>query len=256
MSILHHGLRFPNFSTSSDHAASAMNPSTSRPQAPIAISSVLKINRKRQEGNPVLKYIRSIPYEFADIKPDFECGIGVAVNYLSLQWHKSHQNYIETRFSDANNYLVKILLVLVNVENPASLLRDLNMYCYRSKWTLILCYSVEEAAEYIESLKLAEKRKPEDVMQGREKWKQSKQAAYSKPGKKDEEFKQLQESAIKFLTAIRAVSNTDAKKLLAHFGSLKNIAQAGKDDLEVCPGLGPIKAENVWTFFRTPMRIG
>lgn len=51
--------------------------------------------------------------------------------------------------------------MLVNVDEPANLLRDLNMYCYRMKWTLVLSYSVEEAAEYIENFKLAEKRSPE-----------------------------------------------------------------------------------------------
>lgn len=55
-------------------------------------------------------------------------------------------------------------MVLVNVEESSSILRDLNMYCFRMKWTLILSYSVDEAAEYLENLKLAENRTPESII--------------------------------------------------------------------------------------------
>lgn len=59
-----------------------------------------------------------------------------------------------------------------NVEDPSFLLRDLNMLCYRAKWTMIMSYSIEEAGEYIENLKLAEKRNPMATIQSIQQYKQ------------------------------------------------------------------------------------
>lgn len=44
--------------------------------------------------------------------------------------------------------------MLVNVE-PRYILRELNLFCYRTGWTLLLCYSAEEAAEYLENLHIS-----------------------------------------------------------------------------------------------------
>ena len=80
-------------------------------------------------------------------------------------------------------------------------------------------------------------------------------AGNSRPQNADrQKQKQAFDAAVKFLTSIRAVTQADAKRLLGSFGTLKNIAQANKDDLSACPGLGPIKALNVYTFFRTQMK--
>jgi hypothetical protein len=64
---------------------------------------------------------------------------------------------------------MQVLLVVVNVEQCRFLLRELNMYCYRSGWTLLLAYSVEEAAEYLELLKVAEKRANDVVVVAKKK---------------------------------------------------------------------------------------
>lgn len=63
-----------------------------------------------------------------------------------------------------------------NVEEPSFSLRDLNIFCYRSKWSMIVSYSVEEAGEYIENLKLAEKRNPVATIQAIQQYKQQKGA--------------------------------------------------------------------------------
>ena len=68
--------------------------------------------------------------------------------------------------------LFKILLLLVNVDDPSFLLRDLNLLCYRVQITLILCYSVEEAAEYVETFKKTENKNFEKALEDINKWKQ------------------------------------------------------------------------------------
>ncbi|KAL3081483.1 hypothetical protein niasHT_036547 [Heterodera trifolii] len=146
-------------------------PQTSAPSAPALPRgnpfglSTLKVNRRRQEGNPVLKYIRNVPYEWSsDIKCDFECSGNCGLLYLALKYHKLHCGYIETRFTDLRAYPVKVLLAYVNVEDPSFLLRDLNMFCYRMDVSLVLCYSVEEAAEFIETFKFTENRSAENEL--------------------------------------------------------------------------------------------
>lgn len=65
--------QFPSSSTSSD------------PPVGIGGSGALVVNRRRQEGNPVLKYVRNVRYEWGDIGPDFECGPTFGVVYLSFK---------------------------------------------------------------------------------------------------------------------------------------------------------------------------
>lgn len=40
---------------------------------------------KRQEGNPVLKHIRNVRWQFADILPDYQMGQNACAVFLSLR---------------------------------------------------------------------------------------------------------------------------------------------------------------------------
>lgn len=79
------------------------------------------------EGNPLIKFIRNVPYEFSivcnllfyytlhisffvieDLKPDFECSTDTGVLFLSMRYHKLHPAYIETRVSDLSKYNLKV----------------------------------------------------------------------------------------------------------------------------------------------------
>lgn len=72
------------------------------------MDSKLLINR-RQENNPVLKYVRNVPYEWSgEIRPDFLCGPKCGVLYLTLKWHKLHPAYLETRCNDLNQFEMKV----------------------------------------------------------------------------------------------------------------------------------------------------
>lgn len=210
----------------------------------------LGINRKRQEGNPVLKYVRNVPFEWADIKADFESGKELGILYLSLKWHKLHPSYIETRLdSDGAGYRIKVLLVLVNVE-PRHLLRELNLFCCRTGWTLVLCYSVEEAAEYLESFHMSRNKDEKAAIQAVQERKKRRLGLADDNNATDGNIK----AVVEILSSIRAVSTSDAQRLIGTFGSLKAIANADVETLLLCPGLGNVKAENVYKFFRTFFR--
>ncbi|KAF7632890.1 hypothetical protein Mgra_00007749 [Meloidogyne graminicola] len=133
----------------------------------------MKINRKRQEGNPLIKYIRNVVFEWdSEIKCDFECSRNCGIIYLSSKYYKQHPGYIETRLNDLKGYRVRVLLVLINIDDPSFLLRDLNLLCYRVQIKLILSYSVEEAAEYVENFKKTENKNLEKELLDISKWKQ------------------------------------------------------------------------------------
>ncbi|KAK0425443.1 hypothetical protein QR680_009205 [Steinernema hermaphroditum] len=224
---------------------------TSAPGVSGAGSSKLLVNRRRQNGNPVIKYIRNVPYEYVpDIRADFEAGSSCGIFYLTLKWHKLHPGYLETRFTESGNYPLNILLVVVNVEEPRFLLKDLNLFCYRTRWTFVLSYTVEEAAEYIENIKLAENKSAVTALQDSHKRQMQKEAGASKTA--GDSRKEQLHSALGFLSSIRSVNSSDAQRLIGTFGSIQNIAKASADDLAMCPGLGPVKAQNIYNFFRTP----
>ncbi|WKX89544.1 hypothetical protein Q1695_008869 [Nippostrongylus brasiliensis] len=222
-----------------EQMASTSNVVDEQGSASNAPGSKLIVNRRRQEGNPVLKYVRNVRYEWGDIGPDFECGSTCGVLYLALKYHKLHPNYILTRLSgkEENKYACRILLTLCNVDEPRHTLRELNLLCYRMDWTIVLCYSVEEAAEYIENLKFADTRDP----------------TFKKPVFVPvDERTALQNAAVGILTGARSVTKADAQRLLFNFGSLKAISEASEEQLALCPGLGPIRAKNLFNYLRTP----
>ncbi|VDN30839.1 unnamed protein product [Gongylonema pulchrum] len=138
-----------------------------------------------------------------------------------------------------------VLLVLVNVE-PRHILRELNLFCYRTGWTLVLCYSAEEAAEYLENLHISRYKNEQCAVNAIQERKRKRLGL----AENYDEFNQ----AVSFLTAIRSVTTTDAQRLLATFGSVRKIANADIDRLLLCPGLGPTKAGKIHAFFRASFR--
>lgn len=63
---------------------------------------------------------------------------------------------------------------------------------------------------------------------------------------------ELGEAATLVLKGARGLTKADAKRLLVNFHSLDKIARATKEELEMCPGLGPVRATNLHAFLRTP----
>lgn len=148
----------------------------------------------------------------------------------------------------------QIVLAVVNVDEPRHILRELNMYCYNAGWTLILAYSVEEAAEYLESFKLTERKVGEIVSEAAKK--------VTKPPPKtvvdlavDKDKKAMCDAAVNLLASIRSISRTDAQRLIGTFGSLRNIAEASVDQLSLCPGLGEQKAKRLYDTLRDPFVV-
>uniref|UniRef100_A0A915HKH0 DNA excision repair protein ERCC-1 n=1 Tax=Romanomermis culicivorax TaxID=13658 RepID=A0A915HKH0_ROMCU len=194
----------------------------------------------RQKGNPLLRFLRNVPWEWGDIPGDYQIGASCCLLFLSAKYHKLHSEYIHQRFKKiGKTFANQILLFLIDVEEPKDVLREMNSMCFLTDcWTLILCWSYEECAEYVESLKIYENKPTEFLMVN------EKTAKNEKP----DDFSIL----VDLLTTIRSVTKTDAENLIDAFGSLINIVEASVEQLALCKGVGLLKAKRIYDAFGQP----
>lgn len=149
-------------------------------------------------------------------------GTGICSLFLSLKYHHLHPEYIYSRISKlGKSYNLRILLILVDVENHQASIQELVKTSIVNQYTLILAWSSEEAARYLETYKAYENMSPALIME--------------KPS--TDYLSQVQS----FLTSIRGINKSDSLSLLSKFGSLERALVASRDELEQLEGWGPTK---------------
>lgn len=187
----------------------------------------------RQRGNPILKFVRSVPWEFGEVVPDYVLGQTTCALFLSLRYHNLNPNYIHDRLKLlGQTFTLRVLLVLVDVKDPHHSLKELARICIMADCTLILAWSPEEAGRYLETYKSYEK-KPADLL-------------------KEHVEKDYLSKVTDCLTTVKSVNKTDSITLLSTFSSLEGIITAAKEDLVLCPGLGPQKARRLYDVLHQP----
>ncbi|XP_045910984.1 DNA excision repair protein ERCC-1 [Micropterus dolomieu] len=187
----------------------------------------------RQRGNPILKFVRSVPWEFGDVVPDYVLGQTTCALFLSLRYHNLNPNYIHDRLKLlGQTFTLRVLLVQVDVKDPHHALKELARICIMADCTLILAWSPEEAGRYLETYKSYEK-KPADVL-------------------KEQVEKDYLSKVTDCLTTVKSINKTDAITLLYTFSSVGGIISASKEDLVLCPGLGPQKAKRLYDVLHKP----
>uniref|UniRef100_A0A8C6W9K8 DNA excision repair protein ERCC-1 n=1 Tax=Nannospalax galili TaxID=1026970 RepID=A0A8C6W9K8_NANGA len=206
--------------------AGATGPTGSEPVAGENPNQALKPGAKsnsilvspRQRGNPVLKFVRNVPWEFGEVIPDYVLGQSTCALFLSLRYHHLHPDYIHERLQSlGKTFALRVLLVQVDVKDPQHALKELAKMCILADCTLILAWRVS---------------KPVLVEQ-----------AYSP-------------RATECLTTVKSVNKTDSQTLLATFGSLEQLITASREDLALCPGLGPQKARRLFEVLHEPFLKG
>ncbi|XP_047525729.1 DNA excision repair protein ERCC-1 isoform X2 [Pieris napi] len=93
------------------------------------------VNQK-QRGNPLLKFIVSVPWEYDEIIPDYEIGKTIGILFIS-----------------------------VDLKDPHAALKNLTRICLLTDLTLMLAWSPEEAAKIIENYKIYENKPPDKIME-------------------------------------------------------------------------------------------
>ncbi|XP_066595550.1 DNA excision repair protein ERCC-1 [Prorops nasuta] len=188
----------------------------------------------KQKGNPLLKFITNVPWEFADIVPDYVMGNTACALFLSIRYHQLNPDYIHGRLKLLGNaYNLRVLLVQVDIADPHCALKHLTRICILADLTLMLAWNTEEAGRIIETYKIYENKPPDSIM---------------------ERCDRLvpHEKIMNALTAIRSINKTDATTLLQTFGSLKAICNTNQANLALCPGIRLQKAQRLYNTLHQP----
>lgn len=190
-----------------------------------------------QKGNPVVKYITNIGWEYGDIVPDYQVGVAACALFLSLRYHQLHPEYIHNRINKLGNmYTLRILLVLCDTEQPDKHIKELTKVALVNKLTIMVAWSSEEVASYLERYKAFEHKSPDLIRE-----------------RINDDYMSHLTSA---LTSITGVNKTDVVTLATNFGSMRNIAFATSDQFAQCPGFGEIKVRRIIEAFNQPFRVG
>ncbi|GAB4816153.1 hypothetical protein N2152v2_003199 [Parachlorella kessleri] len=193
------------------------------------------IVNRRQEQNPVLKYIRNVRWQFGDIVPDYLVGKDAAALFISLRYHLLKPDYIHQRLRELQrSFRLRVVLCHVDTEDAVEPLAQVTRAAIGNECTLICAWSNQECARYLETFKSYEN-KPAEVIQ------------------KDvgTDYVSRINAA---LTTIRGVNKTDVKTLGDRFGSVGAIFKASAEELQRCPGVGPTKAKRLRETFHEPFR--
>lgn len=129
-------------------------------------SNAIQVHSK-QRGNPILKSITNIPWEFnSDIIADYVVGKSACVLFLSVRYHNLKPDYIHERLKQlGKNYELRVLLVHVDIKESQNALKHLTRICLLADLTLMLAWTPEEAGKIIETYKLFENRSPDFIME-------------------------------------------------------------------------------------------
>ncbi|GAA5936434.1 DNA repair protein RAD10 [Sporobolomyces koalae] len=179
-----------------------------------------------QKGNPVIQSIRSVPWEWGDVKCDYQVGATTGVLFLSIRYHLLHPEYVHTRIADLGQaYSLRIILVQCDADNHTAAMRELTKICIVNHFTLLVAWSAQEVGRYLETYKQFE-RKPPDLIRERV----------------DDSYMAHLTSA---LTCVRGVNKTDVTTLVSNLGSFEKIVTAPASTLSNLPGLGDKKVKRL-----------
>ena len=210
-------------------------PAESVPSVPAHRDPNVVLVSRTQNGNPLLRHVRCVRWAFADVLPDFVLGEHACAVFVSLRYHLLHPKYLATRVASLQRaFRLRAVLCLVDTEDAAKPLGEVNKIAAMGDCVLLCAWSPEEAARYVETLKAYEKKSPDAIKERR-----------------DADYVSRLAGA---LTAVRGVNKVDASSLGANFGSLAGIMRAGAGTLAATPGLGPTKTKRLADALHAPFR--
>ncbi|CAF0978959.1 unnamed protein product [Adineta ricciae] len=228
-------------STNVSNQTELPTPASYPPPPPTGPSSSSLLVHSRQRGNPILKHLRQVKWEYSDMilgGADYSMSRSSCALFLSLRYHTLNPNYIYDRLK-ANKlpYQLKILLVQCDVTEPSQALKELARLCNLYELTLLVSWTDEESARYLETYRIMEGKSAESLM--------------------DIQQHQSSDYLTKFIdvtTQVKSVNKTDAQTLLHAFGSVDAMINASNEQLCVCPGLGALKAQRLYQAFNQPFK--
>ncbi|CDK30010.1 unnamed protein product [Kuraishia capsulata CBS 1993] len=185
---------------------------------------------KHQRGNPMLDHLRDVGWTYNESvkKVDYLVNSKLVVIYLSLKYHKLHPEYIYNKIkglgSTGNTQALKVLLVVVDIENTNDIVRELNKVCLFNDLSLLLAWSNEEASRFLTFLKMHEFNIHTSTIRGN-----------------------TSKDQFESLSSIRTINKTNSKDLLRKYGSLQNLMVHATDEEELgaISGMGQVKVKKL-----------
>ena len=214
-------------------APAAAAASTTAPTAANNNPNNAIIVSRRQQGNPVLKGIRNVPWQFGETSADYLLSDTTCCLFLSLRYHLLHPDYLTRRVRELSaSYTLRVVLLYVDSDDAERPVLEVTRTALAHDCTTLLAWSASEAARYLETLR-SYARKPADIIKERS----------------DGGFlSQLGDC----LTSVRPLNKTDVATLHASFGSLAAMMKATQQELALCPGLGERKVHRLRETFSAP----
>lgn len=192
---------------------------------------------QRQQQNPIVSLIKNVPWEYSDIVPDFQVGLTSCVLFLSIRYHRLHPEYIHNRIEKLGKmYTLRILMIQCDVEQPDSAIKELTKLALVKDLTVMVGWSNEELARYLELYKKYENKSPDLIRE-----------------RINDDFLSHYSAALR---SIRGVNKTDVHTLATHIGAFSALANVSSEQLDRCAGFGEIKIANIIDAFRQPFRAG
>lgn len=227
-------------------ASIAATPLTNNPSAPKIKQPTPQVRARsgpssilvstRQKGNPILALIRSLPWEYSDIPSDYVLGNTTCALFLSLKYHRLHPEYIYGRIrAMAHKYNLRILLTMVDIHNHEDSLKELSKTSLINNLTLILCWSAQEAARYLELFKSYEHAAPTSI--------------------RAHQATSYRDKLVEFITVPRSINKTDAVGIVSAFGSIRAAVNARPEEIGSITGWGEKKVQRWCETVRQPFRV-
>ncbi len=190
----------------------------------------------RQKGNPVLNSIRGHAWEYSDIPADFVLGATTCALFLSLKYHRLHPEYIYNRIRGLQGkYNLRILLVMVDIQNHEESLKELSKTSLINNVTIILAWSAAEAGRWLELYKMYEHAPPTAI--------------------RSHQNQSDGDRLIEFITTPRSINKNDAVALVSNFGSVRTAVNARPEEVLLLPGWGEKKVQRWCQAVREPFRV-
>lgn len=219
-------------SSSTIHSA-ARAAGSSAAAAPAPFNPTAILVSRRQQGNPVLRAIRNVPWQYGETTADYVLSETTCALFLSIRYHLLHPNYVTRRLLELTlGYTLRIVLVLVDCDDPDEPVLAITQKALRQDATTVLAFSVLEAARYLETFRAFAK-KPADLI-------------------KERHDGSLLAQLADALHPVRSLNKNDVATLHTRFGSLASILSATEEELTACPGLGDRKVRRLLDVFTEP----
>lgn len=135
----------------------------------------------------------------------------------------------------AHKYNLRILLTMVDINNHEDSLKELSKTSLINNLTLILCWSAQEAARYLELFKSYEHAAPTSI--------------------RAHQATSYRDKLVEFITVPRSINKTDAVGLVSAFGSIRAAVNARPEEIGAITGWGEKKVQRWCETVRQPFRV-